>query len=82
MALKITLRAFLEVTLLLSFFGQVGENSGKNPSHPQTFACSYAYVLHRHSFKDFWSCICESPGHVADKRTTHKGSLIVAFEAR
>jgi len=24
-------------------FGQVWGNSGKNPSHPQTFACSYTY---------------------------------------
>jgi len=26
-------------------FGQVWENSGKNPSHPQTFACSSTYGL-------------------------------------
>jgi len=26
------------------FLGQVWENSGKNPSHPQKFACSYTYV--------------------------------------
>jgi len=26
------------------FFGQVWGNVGKNPSHPQNFACSYTYV--------------------------------------
>jgi len=26
------------------FFGQVWENLGKNPSHPQKFACSYTYA--------------------------------------
>jgi len=25
-------------------FGQVWGNSGKNPSHPQKFACSYTYA--------------------------------------
>jgi len=59
----------------MAFFGQVRENSGKDHSHPQNFACSYSYVLHHHRFRgffgmfsyrsrDFWSCICESP--VAD----------------
>jgi len=28
-----------------SLFGQVWENSGKNPAHPQKFACSYAYCM-------------------------------------
>jgi len=26
------------------FFGQVWGNSGKNPSHPQKFACTYTYL--------------------------------------
>jgi len=26
-------------------FGKVWGNSGKNPSHPQKFACSYTYKL-------------------------------------
>jgi len=26
------------------FFGQVWGTSGKNPSHPQKFACSYTYA--------------------------------------
>jgi len=25
-------------------FGQVWENSGKNPLHPQKFVCSYTYA--------------------------------------
>jgi len=33
-------------TLFVDFFGQVWENSGKNPFHPQTFACSYTCGLH------------------------------------
>jgi len=53
----------------MEFFGQVRENSGKDHSQPQNFACSYSYVLHHHRFRDFlecfgtrdfWSCICES----------------------
>jgi len=27
------------------FFGQVCENSGKNSSHPQKFACSYTVAV-------------------------------------
>jgi len=38
------------------FFGQVRENSGKDHSHPQNFACSYSYVLHHHRFGDFLEC--------------------------
>jgi len=34
---------FLEVTFVEVFFGQVWENSGNVPSHPQKFAC-YTYV--------------------------------------
>jgi len=44
-----------------NFFGQVWENLGKNPSHPQKFACSYTYVSgyrdtepHKHSEKACW----------------------------
>jgi len=33
---------FLEVTFFWSFFRQVWGNSGKNPSQPQKFACSYS----------------------------------------
>jgi len=31
------------------FFWQVRENSGKNPSHPQNFTCSYTYGVRRQS---------------------------------
>jgi len=27
------------------FFGQLRENLGKNPTHPQKFACCYTYVF-------------------------------------
>jgi len=40
---RIARRVFLVVTFL-ELFGQVWENSGKNPSHPQKFAYSYTYV--------------------------------------
>jgi len=40
----------------MEFFGQVRENSGKDHSHPQNFACSYSYVLHHHRFRDFLEC--------------------------
>jgi len=36
-------RLFLEVIFFRIFFGQVWGNLGKNPSHPQKFACSYTY---------------------------------------
>jgi len=36
---------FLEVIFFGVFFGQVWGNLGKNPSHPQKFACSYTYGL-------------------------------------
>jgi len=29
-----------------AFFGQVWQNPGKIPSHPQKFACSYTYGWH------------------------------------
>jgi len=35
---------FLEVISSGVFFWQVCGNLGKNPSHPQKFACSYTYV--------------------------------------
>jgi len=35
---------FLEVIFFGVFFGQVWGNLGKNPSHPQKFACSYTYA--------------------------------------
>jgi len=34
-----------QMTFFGVFFGQVWQNSGKNPSHPQKFACSYTYAL-------------------------------------
>jgi len=37
------------------FFVQVWGNSGKNPSHPQKFACSYTYVLKSWDFTLFSS---------------------------
>jgi len=40
----------------MEFFGQIRENSGKDHSHPQNFACSYSYVLHHHRFRDFLEC--------------------------
>ena len=41
---------------LMEFFGHVRENSGKDHSHPQNFACSYSYVLHHQRFRDFLEC--------------------------
>ena len=35
---------FLEVIFFGVFFGQVWGNLGKNPLHPQKFACSYTFV--------------------------------------
>jgi len=29
----------------MEIFGQVWENSGKNPSYPQKFACFYTYAV-------------------------------------
>jgi len=40
----------------MEFFRQVKENSGKDHSYPQNFACSYSYVLHHHRFRDFLEC--------------------------
>jgi len=34
---------FFEVVFFGVFFGQVYGNLGKNPLHPQKFACSYTY---------------------------------------
>ena len=33
----------LQAKVAYKLFGQVRRNSGKNPSHPQKFACSYTY---------------------------------------
>jgi len=48
---------FLEVTpqkwsvkVARRLFGQVWENLGKNPLHPQKFACSYTYVAMRQNW--------------------------------
>jgi len=35
------------------FLGHVWEKLGKNPSHPQKFACS---LLHHHRYRDFLRC--------------------------
>ena len=40
---------FLDVTFLEVFFGQVWDNPGKIPSHPQKFACSYTFTWKRHN---------------------------------
>ena len=39
------------------FFGQVWENSGKIPSHPQNFACSYTYDWKRGKTQSVKACI-------------------------
>jgi len=36
---------FLEIIFLGAFFGQAQGNLGKNPWHPQNFACSHTYAL-------------------------------------
>jgi len=57
MAPKITFKKlFFVCHFLMEFFGQVRENSGKDHSHPQNFACSYSYVLYHHRFRDFLEC--------------------------
>jgi len=63
---KITGKVFLEVTFLWSFFEQVREIWGKNPSHPQnvpapTPMCCTTTDLGIFFSRAFWSCICESP---------------------
>jgi len=35
-----------------NFFGQVWGNSGKNPSHPQKFSCSYTYGYRNDSVRE------------------------------
>jgi len=35
---------YLEVIFFEVFFGQVWENPGKIPLHPQEFSCSYTYA--------------------------------------
>jgi len=35
-----------------NFFGQVWGNSGKNPSHPQKFTCSYTYGYRNDSVRE------------------------------
>jgi len=38
------LKIFLEEIFLVIFLGQVWENLGKTPSHPQQFVCYYTYA--------------------------------------
>jgi len=46
MAPKIKVQTvFWRSCFYLFFFGQVRENLGKNPSHPQKFTCSYTHAL-------------------------------------
>jgi len=49
-------KLFFAGHFFMEFFGQVRENSGKDHLHPQSFACSYSYVLHHHRFRDFLEC--------------------------
>ena len=59
---KITWRAFFWMSLFMeSHFGQVWENSGKNPLHPQKFGCSYTYEFNR---KQVASCRNKNKNHV------------------
>jgi len=67
----------------MEFFGQVRENSGKDHSQPQNFACSYSYVLHHHRFRDFLECFGSVLGifRVAFVRALfHTNCLLLAVE--